>query len=204
VGNETVTPTGAALLRALGQSFGAQPAMTIAKIGYGAGQMEFSDRPNLFRIVLGESALSHRTEEMLVIETNIDDMNPQFYDHVMDLLFAAGARDVFLAPIQMKKNRPATLLSVIAEPRHREKLGDILFRETSTIGIRCYTVRRMILRRASQKVKTRFGEVTVKVVEQPDGSKRTTPEYDELKRLARAKKLPLKRIYDEVMRAAGK
>ena len=137
---------------------------------------------------------------MLVIETNIDDMNPQFYDHVMDRLFAAGARDVFLAPIQMKKNRPATLLSVIAEPRDREKLAEIIFQETSTIGVRYYPVSRLILKRESKKVKTRFGEVTVKVVEQPDGSKRMTPEYDELKRLAAAKKLPLKRIYDEVMR----
>ena len=204
VGSETVTPTGAALLRTLGKSFGEQPAMTVAKIGYGTGQNDFAARPNLFRMILGAPDSSVQSEEMLVIETNIDDMNPQFYDHVMNLLFAAGARDVFLVPIQMKKNRPATLLSVIAEPRHREKLGNIIFRETSTIGIRCYPVQRMILQRASQKVKTRFGEVTVKVVEQPDGSKRTTPEYDELKRLVRAKKLPLKLIYDEVMRAAGK
>jgi pyridinium-3,5-bisthiocarboxylic acid mononucleotide nickel chelatase len=202
--SETVTPTGAALLRTLGKSFGEQPAMTVAKIGYGAGQKDFAARPNLFRVVLGERDLSSQTDDMIVIETNVDDMNPQFYDHVMDLLFAAGARDVFLAPIQMKKNRPATLLSVIAEPRHREKLGKIIFAETSTIGIRCYPVRRMILQRTSHKVKTRFGEVTVKVVEQPDGNKRTMPEYDELKRLAQAKKLPLKLIYDEVMRAARK
>jgi hypothetical protein len=174
--------------------------MTIEKIGYGAGQKVFAGRPNLFRVMLGAPDSFGQTEEMLVIETNVDDMNPQFYDHVMDRLFAAGARDVFLAPIQMKKNRPATLLSVIAEPRDREKLAEIIFQETSTIGVRCYPVSRLILKRESKKVKTRFGEVTVKVVEQPDGSKQMTPEYDELKRLAAAKKLPLKRIYDEVMR----
>ena len=201
--NETVTPTGAAIVRVLGKSFGDQPAMKIEKIGYGAGQKEFAGRPNLFRVILGESDLSFQTEEMLVIETNIDDMNPQLFDHVMGCLFVAGARDVFLAPIQMKKNRPATLLSVIAAPHDREKLAKIIFRETSTIGIRSHPVHRMILQRASKKVKTRFGEVTVKVVEQPDGSKRTTPEYDELKRIATAKKLPLKLIYDEVLRSAG-
>lgn len=202
--SENVTPTGAALLRTLGKSFGDQPAMTVASIGYGAGQKEFPSRPNLFRVVLGAPDSSSGQEEMLVLETNIDDMNPQFYEHVMDLLFAAGARDVFLTPIQMKKNRPATLLSVIAEPRDREMLARIILLETSTIGIRCHPVRRMILERAAQKIKTRFGEVTVKIVKQPDGSKRTIPEYDELRRLAKAKRLPLKLIYDEVLRAAGK
>ena len=198
--SETVTPTGAAIVRTLGKKFGDQPAMTIESIGYGAGQKEFINRPNLFRVILGAPDSFLQTEEMLVIETNIDDMNPQFYDHAMDRLFATGARDVFLTPIQMKKNRPATLLSVIAEPRDREKLVRIIFQETSTIGIRCYPVSRMILKRESKKVKTPFGEVTVKVIGQPDGSKRFTPEYDELKRLAKAKKLPLKLIYDEVMR----
>jgi uncharacterized protein (DUF111 family) len=101
----------------------------------------------------------------------------------------------------MKKNRPATLLSVIAEPGDREKLARIIFQETSTIGIRCHPVQRMILPRATKIMKTRFGEVTVKVVEQPDGSKWTTPEYDVLKRIATAKKLPLKLIYDEVLRS---
>ena len=200
VDTETVTPTGAAIVRTLGKRFASQPAMTIEKIGYGAGKKEFAERPNLFRIILGRADSSASLEEMLVIETNIDDMNPQFYDHAMDRLFAAGARDVFLTPIQMKKNRPATLLSVIAEPGDRGKLVRIIFQETSTIGIRCYPVSRMILKRESKKVRTPFGEVTVKVIGQPDGSKRFTPEYDELKRLAKAKKLPLKLIYDEVMR----
>jgi uncharacterized protein (TIGR00299 family) protein len=203
VESETVTPTGAAIVRTLGKKFGDHSAMTIEEIGYGAGQKEFTNRPNLFRVVLGASDSFMGAEEMIVIETNIDDMNPQFYDHVMDRLFAAGARDVFLTAIQMKKNRPASLLSVIAEPRDREKLARIIFQETSTIGIRCYPVRRMILERESKKVKTRFGEVMVKVIEQPDGSKRMTPEYDDLKRLAAAKKLPLKLIYDEVLRSAS-
>lgn len=200
---ETVTPTGAAIVRALGENFGIQPEMTIDKIGYGTGQKEFPTRPNLFRLILGQTSAGWQQEEMLVIETNIDDMNPQFYDHVMERLFEAGARDVFLAPIQMKKNRPGTLLRVIAEPHARNKLAGIIFQETSTIGIRFYPIGRMILKRQSKKIKTRYGEVAAKIVKQPDGRKRVMPEYDDIKRLAAAKKVPIKLIYDEVMRVAG-
>ena len=198
---ETVTPTGAAIIATLGSYFGEAPRMTIEKIGYGAGQKEFPDRPNLFRLILGADETSWKQEEMLVMETNIDDMNPEFYDYVLDRLFAAGARDVFLSSIQMKKNRPGTLLSVIAEPSLREKLSGIIFRETSTIGIRYYPVNRMILKRALKKVKTRFGTVKVKIIEEPDGTKRATPEYEDLKRIAETKKIPLKVFYDEVLRS---
>jgi uncharacterized protein (TIGR00299 family) protein len=197
---ETVTPTGAAIVTALGASFGDQPRMAIEKIGYGAGQKVFPDRPNLFRLILGENEASWKQEEMLVMETNIDDMNPEFYDYVLDRLFAAGARDVFLSAIQMKKNRPGTLLRVIAEPSQREKLARILFRETSTIGVRYYPVNRMILKRSSKKVKTRFGTVKVKIIEEPEGTKRATPEYEDLRQIAQAKKIPLKVLYDEVLR----
>jgi uncharacterized protein (DUF111 family) len=131
-------------------------------------------------------------------------MNPQLYDHVMDRLFAAGARDVFLSSVQMKKNRPATLLTVICEPWRRGDVEKIVFQETSTIGVRSYPVSRTILKRESKKIKTRFGDVTVKIVEQPDGGKRATPEYDDLKRIAAAKKLPIKEFYDEVMRIVGR
>ena len=197
---ETVTPTGAAILATLGKSFGAEPSMTIEKIGYGTGAKEWPDRPNLFRLVLGEDNAGWRNEEMVVLETNIDDMNPQFYDHVMDRLFAAGARDVFLAPIQMKKNRPATLLTVICEASRRAAIAKIILQETSTLGVRYYPVRRTILRREFRKVRTRIGEVTVKRVEQPDGTIRQTPEYDDLKRIAAARKIPLKAVHDQVMR----
>ncbi len=200
VESETVTPTGAAIVRTLGNSFGDQPPMTMEKIGYGSGQKVFASRPNLLRLVMGDNHAAWQQEKMLVLETNIDDMSPQFYDLVIDRLFAAGARDVFLTPIQMKKNRPATLLCVIAESRDREKLAEIIFQETSTIGIRSYPVTRMILKRHSTKVKTRFGEVAVKIVELPNGSKRAAPEYDDIRRLAAANKLPIKIIHDEVMR----
>ncbi len=200
VQGETVTPTGAAIISTLGKKFGDPPTMTIERIGCGAGQQEFATVPNLFRVIVGAANPPPQGEEMLVIETNIDDMNPQFFDHVMDRLFAAGARDVFLVPIQMKKNRPATLLSVIAEPGDRAELSEIIFKETSTLGLRYYPVSRTILKREIKKIKTRFGEVAVKIVEQPDGSKRVVPEYDDLKRLAIAQRVPLKMIQEELAR----
>jgi len=201
---ETVTPTGAAILSTLGKSFGAQPSMTMEKIGYGAGQRDFPNRPNVFRLVIGTDATPWSQEEMLVIETNIDDMNPEFYDYVFDRLLAAGARDVFLSPVQMKKNRPGTLLRVIAEPKDRDTLARIILSETSTIGVRYYPVGRIILKRISEKLKTRHGTISVKVVEEPDGTKRVTPEYDDLKRIATAKKIPLKLLYDELARSSKK
>jgi uncharacterized protein (TIGR00299 family) protein len=198
---ETVTPTGAAIMSVLGTSFGEQPSMIVEKIGYGAGQKEWPDHPNLFRLILGASAESWRQEEMLVIETNIDDMNPQFFDHVMERLFAAGARDVFFSPIQMKKNRPAVLVRVIAEPQDRDRLAKILFEETTTIGLRYHSVSRIILNRTETTIKTRFGNVKVKIWQEPSGEKRINPEYDELKRIAIEKKIPLNVLRDEIVKS---
>lgn len=202
VGGETVTPTGAAIVRTLGKAFGELPPMTVEKVGYGAGQKDFAERPNLFRLMLGAPDLSSRREEMLVIETNIDDMNPEFYDHLFDRLLEAGARDVFLSPAQMKKNRPGILLSVIAEPADRDALARIILKETSTLGVRYYSVGRIILKRASERLKTGYGTIRVKVVEEPGGTRRLAPEYDDLKRIASAKKIPLKLLYDEVVRSS--
>jgi pyridinium-3,5-bisthiocarboxylic acid mononucleotide nickel chelatase len=198
---ETVTPTGAAIISELGTSLDEQPSMTVEKIGYGTGQRDWPDHPNLFRLVLGARVQSWQQEEMLVIETNIDDMNPQFYDHVMDRLFTAGARDVFLSPIQMKKNRPAVLVRVIAELPDRDRLAKILFAETTTIGVRYYPVGRMILKRTETTIETRFGDVKVKILQEPSGEKRISPEYDELKRIADDKNLPLNIVRDEVVKS---
>jgi uncharacterized protein (DUF111 family) len=184
----------------LGSGFGDQPAMTIDRIGYGTGQKEFSTRPNLLRLSIGANAVNLQHEAMLVIETNIDDMNPQHFDHVMERLLAAGARDVCLAPIQMKKNRPATLLTVICEVAQRDRLAAVILQETTTIGVRYYPVGRIILKRSSATVKTKYGTVRVKVIEEPDGQKRAAPEYDDLKRLAAGKKISLKALHDEVVR----
>jgi len=198
---ETVTPTGAAILSALGSGFGEAPRMTIEKVGYGAGEREFPDRPNVIRLVLGQDNPAWDQDAMVVIETNIDDMNPEFYDYVLDRLYAAGARDVFLSAIQMKKNRPGTLLRIIAEPALREKLAEIIFRETSTIGLRYYPVKRVILKRSASRLTTKFGTIKVKIIEEPDGTKRATPEYEDLRRIAEAEKIPLKVLYDEVLKS---
>jgi hypothetical protein len=201
IAGETVTPTGAAIIATLGAGFGNAPAMTVERIGYGAGAAVFPDRPNLFRLALGYDGPAAGREEMTVMETNIDDMNPELYDYVLDLLFEAGARDVFLTPIQMKKNRPGVLLSILAPPAARDRLAETLFRETSTLGVRYHAVQRLVLRRETARLKTRYGTVKIKVIEAPDGAKRATPEYDDLKRIARGRKIPLKILYDEVARA---
>lgn len=197
---ENVTPTGAAILSALAAERGETPEMRIEKTGYGAGAMEFPDRPNVLRVVVGESAPALGRERMLVMETHIDDMNPEIYDYVLDRLFEAGARDVTLSPVQMKKNRPGTLLRILAEPRLREALAEIVLRETSTLGVRCHVVDRMVLPRKPLKLETRFGTLTVKVAEDPDGRVRAAPEYDELRKVAESKRVPLKALYDEVAR----
>jgi uncharacterized protein (TIGR00299 family) protein len=198
---ETVTPTGAAILSALGTPSDEGFRMKVERIGYGAGARDFPDRPNVLRLLLGREEPSWEHDEMLVLEANIDDMNPELYDHVMERLLAAGARDVFLSPIQMKKNRPGTLLRVIAEPGLKDALAEIVFRETTTIGARFYPVKRLVLKRSAATVDTRFGPVKVKIIEEPGGSRRATPEYDDLKRIAAARKVPLKLLYDEVVRA---
>ena len=198
---ETVTPTGAAILSALGSPADETWRMTVERIGYGAGTKVFPDRPNVLRLLLGREETPWHHDDMVILEANIDDMNPELYDYVFDRLFAAGARDVFLSPIQMKKNRPGTLLRVIAELALREKLAGIVFRETTTIGIRTYPVHRLVLKRSAARVKTRFGAVKIKIIEEPDGTKRATPEYEDLRRIAAAKKIPLKILYDEVVRS---
>ncbi len=200
IGAENVTPTGAAILSALVTRKGGAPAMRVEGTGYGAGTLEFADRPNVLRIVLGESASALGHERMLVMETHIDDMNPELYDYVLERLFAAGARDVTLSPVQMKKNRPGTLLRVVAEPEQRDELARIVLGETSTLGVRCYPVDRLVLPRKTLKLKTRFGALTVKVAEEPGGGKRATPEYDEARKIAASRKVPLKAVYDEVTR----
>jgi uncharacterized protein (TIGR00299 family) protein len=200
---ETVTPTGAAIIATLGSHFGAPPEMIVEEIGYGAGEKEFPDRPNMLRLVLGRDDSAWEHDEMVVIETNIDDMNPEFYDYVVERLFAAGARDVSLSPIQMKKNRPGTLLRSICEPALRDTLAEIIFQETTTIGLRYYPVKRVTLKRAAARVKTKFGTIKVKVIAALDGTRRATPEYEDLKRIAAAKNIPLKVLYDEVLRSFG-
>jgi len=181
--SELVTPTGAAILAAVAQP-GSVPPIHVEAVGYGAGERELSDRPNLLRVILGHSQEPPRTDQLLVLETNIDDLNPEFYEHVMERALEAGARDVFLCPIHMKKNRPGTLITVIASPPRRSALAGILFAESTTIGVRVTETLRERLERESVTVDTRLGAVRVKVARRRGEVLNAAPEFDDCVRLA--------------------
>lgn len=193
---ETVTPTGAALLVSLAASYGPLPPMTLAAVGYGAGARDLPI-PNLLRVFIGDASPSAEAgaEALVMLETNIDDMNPEFYEHTLARLFEAGALDVFLSPVQMKKNRPANLLCVLCRPDLTQPLIELLFAETSTLGIRESTVRRHCLARTTQTVTTAYGEVQAKVARWGSGRARVKPEYDDCRRLAEQHGVPLRDVY---------
>jgi pyridinium-3,5-bisthiocarboxylic acid mononucleotide nickel chelatase len=200
---ELVTPTGAALLSALAAGFGPIPQMTLTAVGYGAGGRDLPV-PNVVRLLLGDQGVPAGlgAESVVVLETNIDDLNPQIYDHVMARLFKAGALDVFLTPIQMKKNRPGTLLRVICRPGDSGPLTDILLRETSTLGVRQQIMGRMSLPREFRTVKTPYGDVRIKIASLAGGVRRAAPEYDDCRRLAEETGAPLRDVYRAAERAA--
>ncbi|MDR1645769.1 MAG: nickel pincer cofactor biosynthesis protein LarC [Tannerellaceae bacterium] len=194
VEGELMTPTGAAIIAELAESFGVMPEMTIRKTGYGAGTKDF-DIPNLLRVVYGEP-MAHTSagqDEAMVIETNIDDSTPETLGYVMGKLFEAGARDVFFTPIYMKKCRPATMLSVICDPTNTAAIEHILFTETSTIGLRKYIAARTCLPRKAAIVATPYGNVKAKETRY-NGVSRLSIEYDDACRLAKEKNIPLKWI----------
>lgn len=196
---ELVTPTGAALLACLAKF--EQPTMTLRASGMGAGRRELP-WPNVLRILLGEADGETVEATHVEIESNIDDMNPQFFGHVMALLFEAGALDVYFTPVMMKKNRPATKLSVIARASDEQVLCDLLLRETSTLGVRVQSVRRHEAERQFRNVPTRFGEVQVKLKILAGQVVQVSPEYDACAALARQHNLPVVQVYNEVLQAA--
>ena len=191
---EMVTPTGALLISAYATEYGGIPPMTIARIGYGAGARSFEDTPNVLRVLIGEADATAPSHTVVVIEAEIDDMNPQIFGVVMDKLLAQGALDVFYTPIQMKKNRPGTLLSVIAAPVAREKLTAIIFRETTTIGVRYREMTRECLDRETQDVTTPFGPVRFKVARRNGEILNASPEFEDCVRLAEASGRSVKEI----------
>lgn len=178
---ETVTPTGATLARVLTKQFGRMPAMRVERVGYGAGQHDWPDRPNVLRLTIGESVDSTglHVEELTVLSCNIDDMNPQWYEPLMKLLSEAGALDVWLTPVQMKKNRPGTTIEALCQPVDADKLRGLLLRHTSTLGVRETPVTRHSLPREIHTVQTQYGPVRVKVATLPDGSLKASPEHDD-------------------------
>ena len=202
-GSEMVTPTGAAVVRALARSAELPLNFEVEKIGYGAGTRDLDDRPNVLRMMLGRTRATLDADAMLEISANIDDLNPQIYDHVMDRLFAAGARDVTLTPTIMKKGRPAITLAVIADPANRDALAEIIFSETSTIGLRFHQVSRLKLPREIVEVETRYGKIRVKISSAQGNAPITiTPEYEDCRRLATQHNIPLRIVIDEARAAA--
>jgi uncharacterized protein (TIGR00299 family) protein len=198
---ETVTPTGAAILTTLAASYGALPPFTIQHVGYGAGRRE-ADYPNVLRVLIGETEIEANVEWLVLLETNIDDLNPQVYDHVMNRLFGAGALDVWLTPVQMKKNRPGVLVSVLCQAADEAALTGILFRETTTLGLRRQMTERRRLPREIREVQTRFGPARVKVAFADGQVLRAVPEYDDCKHLAEANGVPLREVLAEAERLA--
>jgi hypothetical protein len=206
VDGELLTPTGAAILTTLASGFGPMPAMTVNQVGYGAGTADPAI-PNLLRVTIGEACDGvgdYAVEQTVSIETNIDDMNPQLYDHLMGRLLDEGALDVFLTAVQMKKNRPGTLLSVICKSDAVGSLADILMQETTTIGLRWRVDNRIMAAREIRRIDTVHGPVAVKLARSRGRIINLTPEYDDCKRLALEKGLPLKKIIDDVRAAALK
>lgn len=198
---ELVTPTGAAILTTVARGFGPLPEMKVAAVGCGAGTRELP-RPNLLRVFLGDTReFSFHADRVILLETNLDDLNPQFYDHVMALLFKRGALDVFLTPIQMKKNRPAVALSVLSRREEADALTRCILAETSTLGVRRQELERVCLRRETRMVKTSFGKVAVKVARWGDEVMNFAPEYEACRKLAVKRGVPLKRVYDEAKAA---
>jgi hypothetical protein len=198
---ELVTPTGAAIVAALARPEPA-PEMRIEAVGYGAGDRTLPDRPNLLRILLGEPVVPAGADEVIVLEATIDDMSPQLYEHVLERLLAEGARDAFLVPVIMKKSRPATMLRVLAAPADRDRLAGIVFAETTTIGLRFTTWRRLVLAREEHTVETPYGPVRVKVARAPDGTPNVAPEFEDCRRLASERGVPLKLVHQAALAAA--
>ena len=198
---ELVTPTGAAILAVLCGSFGPLPPMTIQKTGYGAGSRELAEIPNMLRLILGDARGAGGADAVVVLEATIDDMTPELAGYAMERLFAAGALDVAFTPVYMKKNRPGMLLTVICTQFDQAPLTAVFFAETTTAGVRAYRAERSVLARREAHVATRFGRVKVKLLENAE-SMRCVPEYEDCRRVAQQKGVPLRQVYEAVA-AAG-
>jgi len=201
---ELVTPTGAAIVKTLVKRFAAFPEMKIEKSGYGAGSREFPGHPNVVRLTIGEvaSTLAAKTasETVTVLEANLDDLNPQVFGYVMDRLLEEGALDVFGMPVQMKKNRPGTLLTVLCRPEDASKLTQLIFTETTTLGVRRRDEVRQTLARRWENVRTQWGEVRIKIASMNGTVTNYAPEYEDCRRIATEHHVPLKTVMQEAAR----
>ena len=198
---ELVTPTGALIVTDYADSFGPMPPMTIDSIGYGAGDRDPPQHPNVLRMIVGESAAAADAHRVVEITCEIDDMNPQLFGPLMDRLHGAGALDVFYVPVQMKKNRPGTLVTVLGRPEDRDRLSGILFAETTTIGVRYQEMMRQCLERELVTVETPLGSARIKVARRDGRVVNASPEFDDCARIASEKDLPVKDVQALVLRA---
>lgn len=203
IAGELVTPTGAAIIKTVCESYGRLPLMKIEQTGYGAGSREYENFPNVLRIMLGEdeSGAIENVERLLVIETNIDDMSPQLFGYVMEQALTRGALDCYLTPVQMKKNRPGVLLSILCRASEREALTELLFRETTTLGVRSFEVERRALERESVRVETPFGPIDVKVARLNGRVVNEMPEYEQCRAAAQRAGVAL-RVIEAAVRDA--
>lgn len=208
--SELVTPTGAAIIKGLARDFVDMPLMTIEKIGYGAGSRNLPNRPNLLRVVTGQMhALSaENTEKLLedtvvLVETCVDDMNPEIFGYLMDRLFDDGALDVYWIPVFMKKNRPATLIQVVCGMDKRNPVINRILSETTSTGVRFQPIQRAKLMRETVTVSTTFGDVLMKKITAPDGKTRLVPEYESCKKIALSHKIPIKNVYEIIDRESS-
>jgi uncharacterized protein (TIGR00299 family) protein len=181
IDGETVTPTGATLARTIAKKFGTAPAMRVLHVGYGAGQRDWPDRPNVLRLTIGESdsADGLEVDQLVLLSCNVDDMNPQWYDPLMSRLYDAAALEVWLTPVQMKKNRPGTMVEVLCRPDDANTLRELLLRHTTTLGVREASVTRHSVPREIETVQTAYGSVRMKVAKLPDGTIKASPEHDD-------------------------
>lgn len=202
---ELVTPTGAAIIATLVSEFGPLPEMKLAQSGYGAGTREYEKFPNALRVLIGEvEAQRAAAERLIMIETNIDDMSPQIFGHVMERALSLGALDCYLTPIQMKKNRPGVLLSILCREHDQDRLSEMVFAETTTLGIRSYPVERRALERTMQRVETRYGPIDVKVARLNGHILTLMPEYEQCREAAQAANVPLRVVEDEARAVSAK
>jgi uncharacterized protein (DUF111 family) len=198
-----VTPTGAAIVTTLCETFGPQPAMKVSAIGYGAGTTDLEGQPNVLRIMAGEvseKAIDSHGGTIRVLEANLDDMNPQIFGYLLEKALAAGALDVFATPVQMKKSRPGTLVTILCKPEDERKFQEMLFAETTTLGVRSHLVERRALPREFVKVVTRFGEVRLKISRSDGRVLHASPEFEDCRKLAEEKHVPLQEVMEQAMR----
>jgi pyridinium-3,5-bisthiocarboxylic acid mononucleotide nickel chelatase len=203
---ELVTPTGAAIITTVCKEFGPIPQMTADRTGYGAGTREYENFPNVLRVMIGETAAagSADDERLWMLETNIDDMSPQLLGHVMERAFECGALDCYFTPVQMKKNRPGVLLSVLCGREEKEGLLKLLFTETTTLGVRSYEVERRALRRTMMRVETQYGPIDVKVAHLNGSVVNEMPEFEQCRAAAVKTGVPVKVVEDAARTALKK